>query len=144
MNFDHRRSCCSSSSSPVSAAPVPTGGRSVGCIDGSAAAAAGIQVGDRIVEVDGQPVGDFSDFASVVRPNAGSEIDVVVERDGQRIPILTKLGWELTASAAAALPGLEPGDRVTRVGDVPVASYAEMATVLAAASAGPVQLDVRS
>jgi membrane-associated protease RseP (regulator of RpoE activity) len=109
-------------------------------LDGSGAAAAGVQVGDRILEVGGQPVGEFSDLAGAVRPNAGSEVEVVVERDGQRIPLTATLGWELSAAGAAALPGLDVGDQVTRVGDTEIATYQELTEALAEAPAGPVRL----
>ena len=94
--------------------------------------------GDRLVEFAGQPVGEFSDFADLVRPVAGSDVELVVERDGELVTLSAPIGWELNSVGASALPGLAPGDRVTSVGDVAVANYTETAAALAAAAAGPV------
>ena len=109
-------------------------------LTGSGAAAAGVQVGDRIVSVGGQSVGEFRDLAGAVRPNAGSEVAVVVERDGQEIPLTATLGWELAAAGAAALPGLDLGDQVTKVGDTEIGNYQQLSEVLAAAPPGVEQL----
>ncbi|MBB4302446.1 regulator of sigma E protease [Rhodobium orientis] len=50
----------------------------------SAAAAAGFEPGDRIVEIDGQSIESFADVQRMVSVNAGLPLDVVVERDGTR------------------------------------------------------------
>ena len=49
----------------------------------SAAAAAGLEIGDRIVAVDGAAIEDFADLSSLVFPFPGREIEVSYERDGQ-------------------------------------------------------------
>jgi RIP metalloprotease RseP len=109
-------------------------------LDGSAAAAAGVEEGDRIVEFAGQPVSDFDGFADIVRPNAGSEVPVVVERDGELVTLTADIGWELTASGADALSQLQSGDRVTQVGDTEVGDYQELSAALASAPDGPVRV----
>ena len=48
----------------------------------SAAQAAGLQIGDRIVAVDGQAIEDFTDVADRVRPYPGQTIKVRVQRAG--------------------------------------------------------------
>ena len=106
-------------------------------LEGSAAMQAGVLPGDRLVEFAGQPVGQFSDFADLVRPVAGSDVDLVVERNGELVTLSAPIGWELNSVGASALPGLASGDRITSVGDVGVANYTETAAALAAA-AGPV------
>ena len=45
---------------------------------------AGIRPGDRIISLAGQPVSNWDDVRALVRPNGGRQIDIVVERDGQR------------------------------------------------------------
>lgn len=50
--------------------------------DGSPAAAAGLQVGDRLVTVDGAPVGDPFTLDDRLRPRAGTPVTFVVERAG--------------------------------------------------------------
>jgi regulator of sigma E protease len=54
---------------------------------GSAAAQAGIMPGDKILAVSGAPVDSFDDLQRVVMLNAGSDLDLTVLRDGQRIDL---------------------------------------------------------
>ena len=55
---------------------------------GSPAAAAGIQAGDRLVEIDGRPVRSWDDIARLVRrKGASAPLHLVVERKGRRIPL---------------------------------------------------------
>ncbi len=62
--------------------------------DGSAAAAAGLQPGDVIVEIGGAPVRSMEELLSALRSHApGDQVAVVVLRDGERV--------ELTATLAA-------------------------------------------
>ncbi|HLN49576.1 MAG TPA: RIP metalloprotease RseP [Steroidobacteraceae bacterium] len=56
---------------------------------GSAGARAGLRAGDRLLAVDGQPLGNSSDFISVVTGSAGREISIDVERAGERVRIVT-------------------------------------------------------
>ncbi|MBG6240971.1 MAG: sigma E protease regulator RseP [Candidatus Symbiopectobacterium sp. Dall1.0] len=51
--------------------------------DGSAAQKAGLQVGDRIVKVDGQPLTRWSLFASTVRDKPDADIALDIERNGE-------------------------------------------------------------
>jgi regulator of sigma E protease len=50
----------------------------------SPAARAGLQAGDRIVAVEGQPVADFPALVKQVQPNPGQTLQFTVERDGRR------------------------------------------------------------
>lgn len=54
---------------------------------GTAAAAAGFQVEDRVVEVDGRTIADYRDVGQVVALRAGTPVDFVVLRDGQRVKL---------------------------------------------------------
>ncbi|WP_340586381.1 RIP metalloprotease RseP [Erythrobacter alti] len=49
------------------------------------AAEAGLEIGDRIISVDGKPIEDFSEIASLVAPYPNDDIDVTVDRDGERL-----------------------------------------------------------
>ncbi len=53
--------------------------------EGSAAQAAGLKVGDRVVAIDGQPIIDFADLKTKVALNPGERMVFTVERAGQRI-----------------------------------------------------------
>ena len=55
---------------------------------GSAGAAAGLQVGDRLVSVDGAPLGNSDDFVAAVSRSPGREIRIEIERGGARQVIL--------------------------------------------------------
>jgi membrane-associated protease RseP (regulator of RpoE activity) len=46
------------------------------------AAAAGLQPGDVIVEVAGQPIGTFAEASALIRESPGQQLIIVIERDG--------------------------------------------------------------
>ena len=47
----------------------------------------GLMPGDRIVEVDGHGIWLYADVQTYLSRNGGSGVDLVVERDGERIPL---------------------------------------------------------
>ncbi len=51
----------------------------------SPAVEAGLKKGDRIVAIDGQPIRSWDDLGAAVRPSAGQQLEVTVERNGERI-----------------------------------------------------------
>jgi regulator of sigma E protease len=61
-------------------------------LDDSAAAEAGLLVGDRIAAIDGEPMLDFSQVRQAVLLYPNKEMAFTVERDGQTltIPVMTK------------------------------------------------------
>ncbi len=54
-------------------------------LDDSAASAAGVRVGDKVVSINGQSVTSFADLGAIVSPLAGDPVDIVVQRDGQPV-----------------------------------------------------------
>jgi regulator of sigma E protease len=83
-------------------------------VEGQPAQAAGMRVGDKIVAVNGQPVGaDLAGLIHTVNRNAGQPITLTIERDGQR-------------SDLTATPALEDG--VGRLGFQPMWSNIPMNT----------------
>lgn len=64
-------------------------GRDVARIDqleaNAAAAAAGLQVGDVVLAVDGERIDDFRDLQRIVASSPGRKLEVVIERRGQEI-----------------------------------------------------------
>src|SRR5690606_6728240 len=65
---------------------------------GSAAAAAGVQTGDKVVSVGGTEITDFTSFSTAVDDLAGQSTDIVVVRDGQTVTLPATLGWRLDAA----------------------------------------------
>jgi regulator of sigma E protease len=56
---------------------------------GSAAAAAGLQPGDRVVAVDREPLDSFEQLQSIVRGQPGVALTFTIERDGQSMDVVT-------------------------------------------------------
>jgi regulator of sigma E protease len=78
-----------------------------------------LRAGDRLLAVDGQPIGNSSDFISVVTGSAGREISIDVQRAGAPVRIVTvvprvteqgrtvgRLGITLAEGPRAWPPGL--------------------------------------
>jgi S1-C subfamily serine protease len=62
-------------------------------VEDSAAAAAGIEVGDVIIGFDGVPIVDFPDLVAQVRSHRpGETVEVIILRDGQEMIINATLG----------------------------------------------------
>ncbi len=59
---------------------------------GSAAAAANLQRGDKIVAVDGESISDFSRLHDVLVARGGQSVTLEFERGGQRLSATTTLG----------------------------------------------------
>ena len=80
------------------------------------AARAGLRSGDRILEIDGQPVAHYEDIADHVNPNIGKELSILWERDGQR----------LTASVTPEAEDVQDGDSLTKtkkIGRIQIEPY---------------------
>ena len=75
-----------------SVAPDETGWRVSSVNAGSAAQAAGLQEGDDIVAVDGQPVPTFDDLRDAVIDRPGDTVALTVERDGTTRQVEATLG----------------------------------------------------
>jgi len=61
----------------------------------SAAEAAGLKAGDRIMSLDGRPVADFDALTRVVPLyRAGERLDLVVERGGKRLDLPVTMGFQ--------------------------------------------------
>jgi regulator of sigma E protease len=72
---------------------VPTSVLISGISPGSPAARVGLETGDLILSVDGEPVGSFSSFAETVRTSGGRTLQLVYARDGrlQQVAIAPEL-----------------------------------------------------
>lgn len=96
----------------------------------SAARAAGLQIGDRIVAVDGKQIEDFEEVADLVFPFPGRTIAVTYSRDGEETTVPVKIGdFELKDrfgnKARIGLIGVgSVGQRFERVGPFGAAVFA--------------------
>jgi len=80
--------------------------------EGEAAAAAGLQGGDRILSVNGQPIGDWLDFQKLIPAEAtkSPRLSVAVERDGKVLPpiVVTARFKSLQGQPAGWVIGVAP------------------------------------
>ena len=86
----------------------------IGGIEPGPAQRAGMQVGDRLVQVNGQPVGTWEELVAAVSRNPGKPLNIVAERAGERI------GFEVTPDAVEQ--GNETIGRINirpRFGEIP-------------------------
>lgn len=106
---------------------VPTDPQAPGCTPDdpvSPAAAAGLQYGDRVVAVDGQPVTLFADLARVVRDAGAGPAVLTVERDGDVREVEVDL-------VGALRPTLDDPERLEEVGVLGISpAYREQFGVL--------------
>ena len=126
----------------------------------SPADSAGMQVGDRVVAIDGRDVRAFNDIMRIVISSGTSELTVDIERDGAVIPLrmvaarntvedefggsrrLPQLGIQAFSepvvggvedASPAALAGLVAGDRIISVDGQAVVSFQQFSQRVAAA-----------
>ena len=87
---------------------------------GSAARAAGLEPGDRVTAVDGEPVEQFYDLIRLISPRADEEITLDVLRDGQKLEI-TVVPRDVGGEGKIGVP-LIPPSKIEHLG--PVAAFA--------------------
>ncbi|VYU24872.1 sigma E protease regulator RseP [Metakosakonia massiliensis] len=74
---------------------------------GHAASKAGLQAGDRIVKVDGQPLTQWMTFVTLVRDNPGTPLALTIERQGAPLS-LTLIPEEKPGNKAEGFAGVVP------------------------------------
>lgn len=128
------------------------------------AARAGLQTGDRIVSIKGEPVNDFNDLKLLISMNAGTPLPIVYLRNGQqRTTVLTpdreesefgptgKAGitnllepvvGRVEAGSAAEKAGIRGGDRILSANGQPVSDLNDLAVVADKNPQKPVALEL--
>jgi regulator of sigma E protease len=137
---------------------------------GSPAAAAGIQPGDRVLALDGEPVTFWDELERSVRERPGATLALSLARGDERferslavrgrdgVDMLgqkSDVGWLglqhhrqnatlgiLAADAPAAEAGLRSGDRVVALGGATIEDWADLTSAYAALPAGEVVMRV--
>lgn len=94
--------------------------RVVNVVPNSAAAAAGFKPNDLILEANGAPIRKGEDVIRIVTLNSATPVDFVVEREGQRVPLVATPVRTLTEDAVSGQIrvgriGLEMGYRADEV-----------------------------
>jgi regulator of sigma E protease len=134
---------------------------------GAPAEAAGFQVGDVIVSIDGYPIDEFQDIIEIVSVAQGRRLTVRVRRGTQEIDLKvtpqtiekrdpfgnkvmdTGIGIapvspgevkSVEANSPAAKAGLKAGDYIFEVNGRALESFANIATAIVAAQGAPVKL----
>ncbi len=127
--------------------------------EGSPAAVAGIETFDRIVAINGSEIDTFEELRTYERENAGVELVMTVDRDGEifDVPVTPRpmtiederldqtfeigylgIGPPLTPAdvanvidgGAAAAAGLAPGDRIVAVDGEPLTSFEDLQAIV--------------
>ncbi len=83
---------------------VPTVGSMV---EGSPAAAAGLELGDRILEISGKPISTPTQASELIRASEGSPVDFKLERNGE--PVSVSIAPKYDEAAKAYLIGITFG-----------------------------------
>ena len=74
----------------------------------SAAQKAGLQAGDRIVKVDGQPLTQWMTFVNLVRDNPGKALALEIERQGSVLPLTLTPDAKTVKGKAEGFAGVVP------------------------------------
>ncbi len=131
---------------------------------GKPAALAGLQVGDRIVAVDDEPINDFGDLRMLISAHAGTPLRVVYVRNGIRhettmTPVReeTEFGpvgrvgigaWidpvvgRVRPNSPAAVAGLQTGDRISAADGQPISRFTQLNEIFDRAKGNPIALDL--
>ena len=99
-------------------------------MEGMPAQRAGVQVGDRILALDGQPVRSGDDLVNVIHRSQGKPLRITFERSGTTfIRTLVPVGCPAPNPPHQGCIGFQPIPRYERVGFVTAVSYAGAAMV---------------
>jgi regulator of sigma E protease len=135
---------------------IQTSGTAVGKVhDNSPAQAAGLQTGDRIIEIDGEKTQYWSQLLKIVHNAPGKKMEFVIERDSETIltfPITPKAGetpdlfgdkkkvgligierlerkiFSIEEGSPADKAGLQVGDDILSIDSIDIRGYSDLKT----------------
>jgi len=125
----------------------------------SAAARAGIEVGDRVLGIDGDPLERYEDLAGRVALHPGRPLSIEIERDGRTLELtvtpdpvemkmlddtvqtvgslgvglVSPVVAEVIPDSAAEDAGFRAGDRVLRIGETQIGRFEDLRDIVLAA-----------
>ena len=67
---------------------------------------AGVLAGDKLVKINGQSFKQWSDAVAVIRANAGKQIQITVDRNGQQIPLTVTPATRMVDGKAVGVLGV--------------------------------------
>jgi membrane-associated protease RseP (regulator of RpoE activity) len=69
---------------------------------------AGIRPGDRVAEIEGRRITDWTEVQQAIRSHPAQEIDIVLERDGRMVPVTVRLGTKEREGETIGFLGVSP------------------------------------
>jgi regulator of sigma E protease len=117
-------------------------------IEGRVGHAAGLEVGDRLVALDGAPVTSDVAFMESLYRQLGAVLPLEVERNGKRMTLTLSMApaaclfEAVTEKSPAAEAGLWVGDQVVSVDGEPVRYPSEFAELVSGSGGKPLQLKI--
>jgi len=67
---------------------------------------AGVLAGDKLVKINGESFKEWSDAVAVIRANAGKQLEIVVDRSGDQIPLLVTPATRMVDGKAIGVLGV--------------------------------------
>ncbi len=76
--------------------------------DNAPAAIAGLQVGDRVLRLEDQTIESWRGLVEAVHVRAGQQVELELEREGQRLEVDVRLGYSGDSGATVGYLGVSP------------------------------------
>ena len=67
---------------------------------------AGVLAGDKLVKINGENFKEWSDAVAVIRANAGKQLEIVIDRNGDQIPLLVTPATRMVDGKAIGVLGV--------------------------------------
>ncbi len=67
---------------------------------------AGVAAGDKLVKINGESFKQWSDAVAVIRANAGTQLEIVIDRNGDQIPLLITPATRMVDGKAIGVLGV--------------------------------------